>query len=51
MIDALDFKELLSLTPQQALVRIITHSNQVSIAPDHMEFGIPQALVGRETMI
>lgn len=51
MIDALDFMELLSLPPREALVRIITHSNQVSVSPEHLEFGIPVSVDGRVTRI
>jgi len=51
MIDALDFMELLSLPPREALVRIIAHSNQVDVAPEHLEFGVPEVVQGRVTKI
>lgn len=51
MIDALDFMELMSLSPRDALVKLITHKNQVKIDPDHIDFGMPEVLSGRETRI
>lgn len=51
MIDALDFMELLRLPPREALVKIITHSNQVNIAPEHLELGTPVVVEGRVTRI
>lgn len=51
MIDALDFMELMSLSPRDALVKLITHKNQVKVDPDHMDFGIPRVVSGRETVI
>lgn len=51
MIDALDFVGLLQLPPRDALVRIVTQANQVFVNSEHLEFGTPVALVGRETEV
>lgn len=51
MIDTLDFMELLSLSPREALAKIVTHSNQVDIPPEHLDFGTPEVVEGRVTKI
>lgn len=51
MLDTLDFLELLSMSPREALIKIITHNNEVSYNPDYLSLGIPEKVSGRVTNV
>ena len=51
MLDTLDFPELMSMSPRDALVKIITHNNEVYAKPDFLALGTPRALTGRITEV